>query len=68
MNENDKINESSQAESLLEFLKNSPLDRILPFLDRSDDLPRDIDFSDVCAVEENEQKGENRGAVATGCQ
>lgn len=37
-----KIN--GKKESLVEFLRKSPLDEILPFLDRPDDLPREVSF------------------------
>jgi hypothetical protein len=60
MNEKDKANNKSREESLIEFLKNSSLDEILPFLNRPDDLPRDIDFSDLFVSEEDGQKGQNR--------
>jgi prevent-host-death family protein len=33
-----------ERESLVEFLQKSPLDEILPFLDRPDDLPREVSF------------------------
>lgn len=33
-----------EKESLVEFLQNSPLDEILPFLDRPEDLPREVSF------------------------
>lgn len=36
--------ESEEEESLVEFLSRSPLDAILPFLERSDELPRDCDI------------------------
>lgn len=35
---------SGEKESLVEFLKKSPLDEIIPFLDRSEDLPREVSF------------------------
>lgn len=35
---------NGEKESLVEFLKNSPLDEILPFLDRPEDLPREVSF------------------------
>lgn len=35
---------SGQKESLVEFLQNSPLDEILPFLDRPEDFPREVSF------------------------
>jgi len=31
-------------ESLVEFLQKSSLDEIIPFLDRPDDLPREVSF------------------------
>lgn len=31
-------------ESLVEFLQKSPLDEILPYLERSKDLPREVSF------------------------
>lgn len=37
-----KIN--GKKESLVEFLRKSPLDEILPFLDRPNDLPREVFF------------------------
>ena len=37
-----KIN--GKKDSLVEFLRKSPLDEILPFLDRPDDLPREVSF------------------------
>ena len=37
-----KINENK--ESLVEFLQKSSLDEILPFLERSEDLPREVSF------------------------
>jgi prevent-host-death family protein len=35
---------NGDKESLVEFLQKSPLDEILPFLERSDDLPREVSF------------------------
>ncbi|HSK71367.1 MAG TPA: type II toxin-antitoxin system Phd/YefM family antitoxin, partial [Pyrinomonadaceae bacterium] len=35
---------SGEKESLVEFLQNSPLDEIIPFLERSGDLPREVSF------------------------
>ena len=35
--------EVEKEETLLEFLSRSPLDAILPFLDRSDEPPRQFD-------------------------
>ncbi|MCY7377198.1 MAG: type II toxin-antitoxin system Phd/YefM family antitoxin [Pyrinomonadaceae bacterium] len=35
-----KVN--GKKESLVEFLRNSPLDEILPYLERPDDLPREV--------------------------
>ncbi|MBK7708674.1 MAG: type II toxin-antitoxin system Phd/YefM family antitoxin [Acidobacteria bacterium] len=32
------------GESLVEFLRNSPLDEIMKDLDRSDELPREVDL------------------------
>ncbi len=37
-----KIN--GKKESLVEFLQKSPLDEIIPFLNRTDDLPREVSF------------------------
>ncbi len=37
-----KIN--GKKESLVEFLQKSPLDEIISFLDRPDDLPREVSF------------------------
>ena len=37
-----KIN--GKKESLVEFLQKSPLDEIIPYLERSDDLPREVSF------------------------
>lgn len=37
-----KIN--GKKESLVEFLQKSPLDEIIPFLDRANDLPREVSF------------------------
>ncbi|MEJ7861183.1 MAG: type II toxin-antitoxin system prevent-host-death family antitoxin [Pyrinomonadaceae bacterium] len=37
-----KIN--GKKESLVEFLQKSPLDEIIPFLDRPKDLPREVSF------------------------
>jgi prevent-host-death family protein len=37
-----KVN--GKTESLVEFLQKSPLDEILPFLDRPEDLPREVTF------------------------
>jgi hypothetical protein len=33
-----------KEESLVEFLQRSGIDEILPYLDRLDDLPREISF------------------------
>jgi prevent-host-death family protein len=33
-----------EGESLVEFLRNSPLDEIMADLDRSTELPREVDF------------------------
>ena len=33
-----------KTESLVEFLESSPLDEILPYLGRPDDLPREVSF------------------------
>lgn len=33
-----------EKESLVEFLRKSPLDAIIPYLERSDDLPREVSF------------------------
>ena len=35
---------NGKKESLVEFLRKSPLDEILPFLDRTDELPREVSF------------------------
>ena len=35
---------NGEKESLVEFLQNSPLDEILPFLERPEDLPREVSF------------------------
>ncbi len=35
---------NGKKESLVEFLQKSPLDEIIPFLKRSDDLPREVSF------------------------
>jgi prevent-host-death family protein len=35
---------SGDKESLVEFLQQSPLNEIIPFLERSDDLPREVSF------------------------
>jgi len=37
-----KVN--GEKESLVEFLQKSPLDEIIPFLDRPEDLPREVSF------------------------
>lgn len=37
-----KVN--GKKESLVEFLQKSPLDEIIPFLERSDALPREVSF------------------------
>ncbi len=37
-----KIN--GKKESLVEFLRKSPLDEIIPFLNRPEDLPREVSF------------------------
>ncbi len=37
-----KIN--GKKESLVEFLQKSPLNEIIPFLDRAEDLPREVSF------------------------
>ncbi len=37
-----KVN--GKKESLVEFLQKSPLDEITPFLDRPEDLPREVSF------------------------
>lgn len=37
-----KVN--GKKESLVEFLQKSPLDEIIPYLERSDDLPREVSF------------------------
>jgi prevent-host-death family protein len=33
-----------EKESLVEFLQKSPLDEIIPFLERQEDLPREVSF------------------------
>lgn len=35
---------SGRKESLVEFLQKSPLDEIIPYLERQDDLPREVSF------------------------
>ena len=35
---------NGERESLVEFLRKSPLDEIIPYLERSDDLPREVSF------------------------
>ncbi len=35
---------NGERESLVEFLQKSPLDEIIPFLERSRDLPREVSF------------------------
>jgi prevent-host-death family protein len=35
---------NGDKESLVEFLQQSPLNEIIPFLERSDDLPREVSF------------------------
>ena len=35
---------NGKKESLVEFLQKSPLDEILPFLERGEDLPREVSF------------------------
>ena len=35
---------NGKKESLVEFLQKSPLDEILPFLERNEDLPREVSF------------------------
>ncbi len=35
---------NGKKESLVEFLQNSPLDEILPFLNRPEDTPREVTF------------------------
>ena len=35
---------SGKKESLVEFLQKSSLDEIIPFLERPDDLPREVSF------------------------
>lgn len=37
-----KIN--GRRESLVEFLQKSPLEEIIPYLDRPEDLPREVSF------------------------
>ncbi len=37
-----KIN--GKRESLVEFLQKSPLNEIIPYLERSDDMPREVSF------------------------
>ena len=35
---------NGKKESLVEFLQKSPLDEIIPYLDRAEDLPREVFF------------------------
>lgn len=35
---------NGKKESLVEFLRKSPLDEIIPYLERSEDLPREVSF------------------------
>jgi len=35
---------NGKKESLVEFLQNSPLDEIIPYLNRPEDLPREVSF------------------------
>jgi prevent-host-death family protein len=35
---------NGKKESLVEFLQKSPLDEIIPYLDRPEDLPREVSF------------------------
>jgi prevent-host-death family protein len=35
---------NGKRESLVEFLQKSPLDEIIPYLERADDLPREVNF------------------------
>ncbi len=35
---------NGKRESLVEFLQKSPLDEIIPYLDRPEDLPREVSF------------------------
>ncbi len=35
---------NGKKESLVEFLSQSPLDEIIPYLERSEDLPREVSF------------------------
>jgi len=35
---------NGEKESLVEFLRQSPLDEVIPFLERADDLPREVSF------------------------
>lgn len=35
---------NGKKESLVEFLQKSPLDEIIPYLERSEDLPREVSF------------------------
>ncbi len=35
---------NGKKESLVEFLQKSPLDEIIPYLERSRDLPREVSF------------------------
>jgi prevent-host-death family protein len=35
---------NGKKESLVEFLKKSPLDEIIPYLERREDLPREVSF------------------------
>jgi len=35
---------NGEKKSLVDFLRESPLDEIIPFLERSEDLPREVSF------------------------
>lgn len=35
---------SGERESLVEFLRKSPLDEIIPYLERNEDAPREVSF------------------------
>jgi prevent-host-death family protein len=40
---------NGKRESLVEFLQKSPLDEIIPYLDRPEDLPREVSFNELSA-------------------
>jgi hypothetical protein len=61
MNAKDKTKDGLPKESLLEILRKYSLDEILPFLNRLDDLPRNIDFSDpLDGFDDDGQNGQDR--------